>query len=313
MSILEIENDTVTNGIRAPSRDKFEVSDNLMPVEFKVAPKAKVEPKQQRDINTAYTVPRIIIPEYEMPGKLDPSHQVPSEARKENVQPTAENNPDMPTDPSAPGYFDELKPNPGTPTKAQDTLKPAEGGGRPSPKPDNFSDGFYVFTWLNAHPTTIVSSPPVASPPVRCHSQSHSNGSNHEDIPTPKARPEIQWNVDMEDMKTDLKEVDEFLNSKSSLSDRVIYQECTLSSRQEVMESLAKTKKKLMDSEKKKSQEKLKVLENKTTIAVAADLLFQFFLPLGFEGPTVQKYWGAIDRLIFVSNPKTRPSVYYSS
>jgi len=42
--------------------------------------------------------------------------------------------------------------------------------------------------------------------------------------------------------------------------------------------------------------------ETKVEVVNAAELLFQFFLPSRFEGPTVGKYWGALDRVLKVSD-----------
>jgi len=266
-------------------------------------PKDQTEPNQQQNgAEVPLKAPEIVIREF---GSNGPPVQLKDTQGRVVVSVTRNPRLEKPTD--TPGYFDTLKPKSGTPIKSSDTLKPVETRST-SPKPVNLSDGFYVFTWLNAHPATMVSPPPLASPPERSHSRSRSassaNGLSHDETPNPKAGPEIQWNVDEQDVRSDLKEVDDFLASRSSLSDRLMYQECAVSSRQVVFEALAKAKKKIMDVTEKKGQEKLKVLENKATILAASDLLFQFFLPSGFEGPTVDKFWGALNTLLFVSSQR---------
>jgi hypothetical protein len=249
--------------------------------------KDQTEPnQQQKGTEAPLKVPEFVIREFGSERSRDPRLEKPTD--------TPENS-------------DTLKPKSGTPSKTLDTPKPVETRGI-SPKPVNLSDGFYVFTWLNAHPATMLSPPPMASPPERSHSRNRSassaNGLSHDETPNPKAGPEIQWNVDEQGVNSDLKEVDDFLASRSSLSDRVMYQECAVSSRQVVFDALAKAKKKIMDATEKKDQDRLEVLENKTTILAASDLLFQFFLPSGFEGPTVDKFWGALNTLLFVSSPR---------
>ena len=112
----------------------------------------------------------------------------------------------------------------------------------------------------------------------------------------------MTWAVDEDDIRSDLKEVDDFLNSKSTVSDCVMYRETPLVSRQEVFDCLIRKKQKLLDATEQNNQEKLKVMENKATILAAADQVFQFFLPANFEGPTVEKFWGAIYQLLFVSS-----------
>jgi hypothetical protein len=257
-------------------------------------PKVQTEPKQRTEAPSK--VPEFVIQEF---GSKGPPVQLKDTQGRVVASVTRDPKSEKPT--NLPGCFDSPKPKTATPKK--DTLKPSETRST-SPKPASLNDGFYVFTWLNAHPTTMLSPPPLTSPPERSHSRSRSTSSAnglHDEMQTPKAGPEVQLNVDEQDIKSDLKEVDDFLVSRSTLSDRLMYQECALSSRQAILEALSKAKKKIMDVTEKKDQEKLKVLEKMATIFVAADLLFQFFLPSGFEGSTVAKFWGALDTLLFVS------------
>lgn len=265
--------------------------------------KGQTEPnQQQKGAEGSLKVPEFVIRDL---GNDGPPVQLKGTQERVVVSVTQHPRPEQPID-----IPDTSKPKSETPSetpiKSSDTLKPVEIETQSAaPKPVNINDGFYVFTWLNAHPTTVVSPPPLASAPARSHSRSQSgsstNGTSHDETPSPKAGPEIQWNVNEEDVKSDLKEVDDFLASRSSLGDRLLYQECPVSSRGAVFEALEKAKRKIINATEKKDQEKLKVLESKSAILAASDLLFQFFLPSGFEGPTVEKFWGALDALLFVS------------
>ncbi|KFZ07201.1 hypothetical protein V501_06656 [Pseudogymnoascus sp. VKM F-4519 (FW-2642)] len=291
---------------RAPLRDKFEAPDNFIPVmrdygKATSASKPTVTSKEQPGANTSSTIPGFVIHEYDKPPKQNTPGPPPGKGQQQTAKPAtaAEDAPEKSSAPSTEGYFDKPKPKPATAARPEDSLN-LPGVQNSPPKPDSIFAGFYVFAWLNSHPTTMLSPPLFASPLERSQSRNRSSGSPsgvREETPTPKATPDIQWRVEEQDIRHDLGEVDDFLKARSSVSDRIVYQECPLSSRNSIVEQLTRVKTKLMSSEKV-NPEKVKILGTKEAIAAAADQIFQFFLPVTFEGPTVQKYWGAIDSLI---------------
>lgn len=297
-----------TKLIRAPLRDKFEAPDNFIPVmrdygKATSASKPTVTLKEQPGANTSSTIPGFVIHEYDKPSKQNMTGPPPDKRQQQTAKPvTAEDAPEKSSAPSTEGYFDKPKPKPAAAARPEDSLN-LPGVQNSPPKPDNIFAGFYVFAWLNSHPTTMLSPPLFASPLERSQSRNRSSISPsgvREETPTPKATPDIQWRVEEQDIRADLGEVDDFLKARSSVSDRIVYQECPLSSRNSIVEQLTRVKTKLMSSEKV-NPEKVKILGTKEAIAAAADQIFQFFLPVTFEGPTVQKYWGAIDSLILVT------------
>lgn len=305
------------NFIRAPLRDKFEAPDDFIPVTRDFGKSASsLKPtatsKEQPGTNTSSTIPGFVFHEYDKPPKQDIPGPPPTKGQQNNAkQATAEDVSEKPSAPSTEGYFDKLKPKPATAARSEDSLN-LPGVQNSSVKPDNIFSGFYVFAWINSHPTAMLSPPLFASTLERSQSSRNRSSSSpsgvREDPPTPKPTPEIQWRVEEQDIKDDLREVDVFLKSKSSVNDRIVYQDCALVTRESVVEQLTRVKTKLMSAEKV-NPEKLKILGTKEAIAAAADQIFQFFLPVAFEGPTVQKYWGAIDSLILVTIPNQNYTV----
>lgn len=298
---------------KAPSREKFEAPDDFPPIQYDSKTDGGKKDKEKKGgfgkspRPGAVDQSGFVAKEYgpggnpvqlkDQKGTVGGSYSIPPNSKPESRD-------------SAAGYFDKPKRTPTIkPIKRQDSLAPPEPGiSRTSTgsvmKPINLAEGFYVFTWLNAHPTSMqsppVQTPAAFSPLQRSNSRNRSPSSVGVDW-TPPVRAEMIWAVDEEDIRSDLKEVDDFLNSKSTVSDCVMYRETPLVSRQEVFDCLIRKKQKLLDATEKNDQEKLKVMENKATILAAADQVFQFFLPAKFEGPTVEKFWGAIYQLLFVS------------
>ncbi|KFY18785.1 hypothetical protein V493_08347, partial [Pseudogymnoascus sp. VKM F-4281 (FW-2241)] len=291
---------------RATLRDKFEAPDNFIPVtrdfgKTVSASKPTVTSKAQPGTSNPSGIPGFVIHEYDKPLKQNLPGPPSDKELQQGVKPAgAESPPKKASDTSTDGYFDKLKSKPSGSARPEDSLN-LPGVQNSALKPDNIFNGFYVFAWLNSHPTAMLSPPLFASPLERSQSSrnrsSSSPSGSREDSTTPKATPEIHWRIEEEGIRDDLREVDDFLKNRSSVSDRIVYQECALGSRDSIVEQLTRVKTKLMSAEKV-NPEKLKILGTKEAIAAAADQIFQFFLPITFEGPTVQKYWGAIDSLI---------------
>jgi len=131
---------------------------------------------------------------------------------------------------------------------------------------DEEDDKFHVFCWLEAVPTTAG---------VR-NSQ-----------------------IQAESLQTQLQEVEDYLKNSTSFSDKRAYQDCQRATRIACFTYL---------NEQGNSTEKFKRrprmrrdYEDRIDILNAAEVVYRFFLPLDFDGPTARKFWGAINLLIQVS------------
>lgn len=99
-----------------------------------------------------------------------------------------------------------------------------------------------------------------------------------------------------ESLRVQLQEMDEFIRKETNASDRKAYQNCPEATRLDALTSLEEQLEK-----SKKSPQSKREFDDRVDIVNAAEIIFRFFLPLQFEGPTVGKFWGAIHRLIRVS------------
>ena len=98
-----------------------------------------------------------------------------------------------------------------------------------------------------------------------------------------------------------LEEVDEWLRRMTSFGDAKAYKACRRSSRSSVRLYLQEEGRELEDVKSHRggySNVDQLHFEDLIDIFNAADTIFQFFLPVDFEGPTVGKYWGAINSII---------------
>lgn len=102
-------------------------------------------------------------------------------------------------------------------------------------------------------------------------------------------------------LEEDLGEIDRFLTRRTSLADQLSYRACPRATRQGVYDTLAKDTASITDAFWKDDKVR-KTYETKVELVNAADLLFRFFLPSRFKGPTVGKYWGALDRVLKVGD-----------
>ncbi|KAI0593277.1 hypothetical protein F4775DRAFT_521473 [Biscogniauxia sp. FL1348] len=104
--------------------------------------------------------------------------------------------------------------------------------------------------------------------------------------------------IDIKALTDYLTEVDDYLGSSTSASDRTAYQECHFSSRQLVHSYLEANKPEA--KEDSSADPRLKKYEDAVDIFNAADVFFELFLPHGIEStmPTVGKFWGAVSRLV---------------
>ena len=108
--------------------------------------------------------------------------------------------------------------------------------------------------------------------------------------------------IDNDILQELLEEVKEFLRHETSFSDRKAYKDCPKSSRSSIRELLDQRAEQLGESESKeqKNQEAQSDFEDQIDVFNAADIVFGFFFPPTFDGPTVQKFWGAIKLIVTV-------------
>lgn len=97
-------------------------------------------------------------------------------------------------------------------------------------------------------------------------------------------------------VRTHLQEMHDFLDKETNSSDRKAYRSCPEAKKLDTFTYLEKYSV-LVAATKKKTQQK-RELEDRIDIFNAAEVIFRFFLPLQFEGPTVGKFWGAVHRLV---------------
>ncbi|KAF3762955.1 putative Mg2+ transporter [Cryphonectria parasitica EP155] len=103
--------------------------------------------------------------------------------------------------------------------------------------------------------------------------------------------------IDEEALDDHLREVEDYLLSRTSFSDRRAYTACPDATRSEVyafLESQGVELSKSDDSQRVWQRD----YEAKLDIFNAADVVFKFFFPLGVEAPTISKFWGALQIII---------------
>jgi hypothetical protein len=109
--------------------------------------------------------------------------------------------------------------------------------------------------------------------------------------------PETQFS----EILQDLTEIDDFLEHKTDLNQKLTYRGCPSKSREEVYRLIAEDRRTITDAGVTEyEQTRRKQYETKVDIVNAAESLFQFFLPPNLKGPTVDKFWGALYRLLEV-------------
>ncbi|GKT48103.1 uncharacterized protein ColSpa_08284 [Colletotrichum spaethianum] len=102
-------------------------------------------------------------------------------------------------------------------------------------------------------------------------------------------------------LQKQLSGVEEFLTSETNGPDRRAYLEAETSTRNEVylyLEQLGE------DMQSTKKVWRKQDYEERIDIFNAADSLFRFFLPPLFDGPTTERFWGAVMNLVRMSPPE---------
>ncbi|EFQ35288.1 uncharacterized protein GLRG_10432 [Colletotrichum graminicola M1.001] len=153
-------------------------------------------------------------------------------------------------------------------------LKPSSGNRMSFPpgRPSKASDVFHVFSWAEA------------------------------------TRPSPMEGPNFIVLQRQLSEVEEFLTAETNGPDRRSYLEGETSTRNEVhlyLEQLA------TDMHSTPTTWKKQEYEDRIDIFNAADSLFRFFLPPLFDGPTTDRFWGAVMNLVRISPPEAADGEAY--
>ncbi|KAH6608778.1 mg2+ transporter [Trichoderma cornu-damae] len=99
----------------------------------------------------------------------------------------------------------------------------------------------------------------------------------------------------LKDLREQLSAAEKFMTEQTSYSAQRGYKKCGLMTRDGVHEYLiklaARVEERAIDAVRRSYDERIDVFN-------MADMLFQLFFPLTFQGPTTGKYWGALSKLI---------------
>ncbi|KAL7904353.1 hypothetical protein GGI35DRAFT_200406 [Trichoderma velutinum] len=102
----------------------------------------------------------------------------------------------------------------------------------------------------------------------------------------------------LKDLQEQLSAAEKFLTEKTSYTAQSGYKRCELMTRDGVNKQLEKLAARI---EEKKSDTVRRSYEERLDVFNMADTLFQLFFPLTFHGPTTGKYWGALSKLMEMS------------
>ncbi|KAH8654579.1 hypothetical protein BGZ60DRAFT_532947 [Tricladium varicosporioides] len=136
---------------------------------------------------------------------------------------------------------------------------------------------FHVFTFLNENQPK--------SWPVDIASENLKPDSK---ISTPRFENILSFDEDS--LKGDLAEIDHFLEHESGFRDHLIYKKCPQRTQAELYHLVQNTLAALDNDER----EKYRMHEDTVEMLNRAEIVFRFFLPSWYEGPTTGKFWGAL-------------------
>ena len=104
-------------------------------------------------------------------------------------------------------------------------------------------------------------------------------------------------NIDEEALDDHLREVEDYLLSQTTFSDRRAYAACPEATRDEIYVHLEKRGIELSKLTNVQREQQL-YYETQLDIFNAADVVFKFFFPPDVEVPTIRKFWGALEVII---------------
>ncbi|KAH0491436.1 hypothetical protein TgHK011_002869 [Trichoderma gracile] len=113
----------------------------------------------------------------------------------------------------------------------------------------------------------------------------------------------------LQDLQEQLSAAEKFLTEKTSYSAQRGYKRCELKTRDGLREHLEKL---AVRVDEKKSDTARRSYDECLAIFNMADMLFQTFFPLSFQGSTTGKYWGALSKLMKIPELDGDNAVYDS-
>lgn len=108
---------------------------------------------------------------------------------------------------------------------------------------------------------------------------------------------ELSSDAILKDLYEQLSAAEKFLTEQTSYTAQKGYKKCELMTRDGVSEYLTKLEARV---DKKADDAIRRSYDERIDIFNMADMLFQLFFPLTFQGPTTGKYWGALSQLMKV-------------
>jgi hypothetical protein len=162
----------------------------------------------------------------------------------------------------------------GTKTKQHDPQEQGSAQTSSTGSKEVSQSGFHVFTWLSSYGTA---------------------GPDQETQFSDKARI-LGIHSANRYLQEALEEMNRFLGHETNQDERRTYRACPVRKVQEIFDVLADGTKVAVGLEKSRVTHQTKI-----DLFDAAQSVFEVFLPLHFDGPTVGKYWGALYRHLAVS------------
>ena len=129
---------------------------------------------------------------------------------------------------------------------------------------------FHCFTWLN----------------VVHHTSKLTGEQDHQGEESRRSNDQNQGSPINEAIKADLDEIHDFLAHKTSLTERLSYQDCPLQTRRNIHRALTIETTEI-SAKSSKDQNQRKDFERKVDFANSADLWFQFYLPSELDGTSL--------------------------
>jgi hypothetical protein len=118
-------------------------------------------------------------------------------------------------------------------------------------------------------------------------------------LPTGGLRGFGVQNAGLKFLEVQLNAAESFLTGETTLSERKAYKACKSATRTECYEYLTGLAGRVEDDG---SDTIRRAYQEKIDIFNAADIVYSFFIPLNFNGPMVNKFWGAVRAIIEVGS-----------
>lgn len=117
-------------------------------------------------------------------------------------------------------------------------------------------------------------------------------------------------NTGLKFLEVQLNAAESFLTGETTLSERKAYKTCKSATRIECYEYLTGLAGRVEDN---RSDTVRRAYQEKVDIFNAADIIYSFFIPLKFNGPMVDKFWGALRALIEVGHTPIKLGKEYAN